>query len=575
MDITINKTGIEKYINEANKLIAAECYGYALDATRKGLEITAKQLCEYASITSDTRELNLKDMIDVLYEKEIISQSLKNAMHSLRVLGNSEIHVDLDSEEVTKQDALNAVEQLQNLKKLIDEYEIIENKESIITENNVPMPFPNFHDSKKRFYGKWENANTYESLATNKEFIDLCRKATENNDIEAMLNIALGFLPREIGWKKSHITMPEVNMGIIATKRYNNMHAFNKISYNTSAFTSELMKEDTSIYIKDSENCIDGRYYYWIIRAVDCASELYKINEPFPMKYIATAIWEAFQYIALTACLEIHFILSDSNKIAYTFNRKAINLFSPIDKYFDLRQIYTHVPETLTDWYALAENVFSFGNNLISPVYQDANIDTLAKLEKITKTSASYTLDEIKTVRKEESNKRKQEQTEKEEEKKIFIIKSKSRKEKEIEIEELEKEIRDLEQQKNDCIEELESLQSSIFTEMFNKSKVIHYETKIEVLNEEIKNKTLLFDEKIKNLIEGINNDILDYFKKYKINSIKSRNIASKIPGINYSMNSPHQIIDRYFYKSLEDLEKQNIIKYEYETITLIENFQQ
>lgn len=78
----------------------------------------------------------------------------------------------------------------------------LENTEKIETakkNNNVPMRNPDYYSPNRRYYGMWYNCYTKPDLMRIPEYVDLKNKANKG-DIQAMLDIAVGFLPKQIQW---------------------------------------------------------------------------------------------------------------------------------------------------------------------------------------------------------------------------------------------------------------------------------------------------------------------------------------------------------------------------------------
>ena len=197
---------------------------------------------------------------------------------------------------------------------------------------------------------------TRESLMVIPEYVTLYKKATEENDVEAMLNIAVGFLQKKIEWNDTMlINMPGVK---------------HRGKYYTQA------------------NAFDVRYYSWIQSAVLYASEQWKKGEYVSMKYIATAIWEFYLYFAYDWILRKPYVERveeeyDSNTRRYCnypiyihyntavsplWNINTNNRGSTLDKVIPFtRWFFTH-----------------FSGDIIANVHEDANIDTIAKIRYLT-----------------------------------------------------------------------------------------------------------------------------------------------------------------------------------------------
>lgn len=251
-----------RYYKQAEELLKMNgMEGPALMTIRNALESLIKYLCRKCGINHDTRETDLSEMIDRLCSSGFITESTRSLMHKTRQLCNKGAHVD---ENISPYDASDAYKYMGDV---IAAVSAGYSEESIIAANkanNVPMPYPDYYSQNRRYYGKWANCFTRRSLLMIPEYVQLERKAQGEGAeaVEACLDIASGFLSRnhEILWNDNGlINMPNY---IHRGRAYNQAEAY------------------------------DIRYYYWIMNAVMRAGMLIEKNEC-PMKYIATAVWEA------------------------------------------------------------------------------------------------------------------------------------------------------------------------------------------------------------------------------------------------------------------------------------------
>ena len=278
----------------------------ALMTIRNALESLVKYLCRICSIEYDTRETDLSVMIDAVYNSGLIADSTRSLMHKTRQLCNKGAHVD---ENVSASDAVDAYNYMGEIFKAVSSGLSEESVSAASAANNVPMEYPDYYSPNRRYYGKWAHCYTRQSLLMIPEYVQLERKANEG-DVAACLDIASGFLPRNLEslWNESQlINMPDyVHRG----RAYNQAEAY------------------------------DMRYYYWIMNAVMEAG-LRLDKKDFPMKYIATAVWEAdllwFNY----------------------YTKSSHNLFiSGVREYYDRPSgQYQYIPE-YSDQYVMAANMF-------------------------------------------------------------------------------------------------------------------------------------------------------------------------------------------------------------------------
>ena len=296
-----------RYYRQAKELLSMNgMEGPVLMTIRNALESLVKYLCKMCAIDSDTRETELSVMIDSLHNSGLITDGTKSLMHKTRQLCNKGAHVD---EHISASDAADAYNYMGEVLNAVSAGFSEESVSAANEANNVPMEYPDYYSQNRRYYGKWANCYTRQSLLMIPEYVQLERKAVAG-DVAACLDIANGFLARnqEILWNQSHlINMPDyVHRG----KTYNQAEAY------------------------------DMRYYYWIMNAVMSAGM--RIEEKdFPMKYIATAIWEA-------DLLWFNFLV----KPEYNF------FISGVTEYYDqASRQYQHIPE-YSDQYILAASMF-------------------------------------------------------------------------------------------------------------------------------------------------------------------------------------------------------------------------
>lgn len=121
------------------------------------------------------------------------------------------------------------------------------------TGTNKPKSDPDYYSPNRPFYGAWCNCTRTQEMMINPHYVALFRKATDEEDIDAMLSIAIGFLQQSSKWSGDIIHIPKGNP--------------------------------------------DYRYYYWVCRAMYFTALHYEANKSIPMKYIATALWDAYTFV--------------------------------------------------------------------------------------------------------------------------------------------------------------------------------------------------------------------------------------------------------------------------------------
>ena len=358
----MNKTILQRFLNDARTMLELGKYHLVLASVRPGLEYTIKSLCKESFLDYDSVEKNLEAMISSLKEAGVVSHDLADLMHKTRRCANVGVHVELTDdgiEEVSREEALEAFDNYKQLCSLMTDTDYSSVIAAAQDTNNVPMKYPDYFDTKRRYSGMWADCFAREALMVKPEYVTLYTKATEEEDVEAMLNIAIGFLSRKTTW----------NEGL-------------------ARFTKR----------KDSKTVerIDFRYYYWTLRAVYYTAKHYTEGKYIPKKYIATAIWDAYTYLLATVRDELYGFYccrimrgniycyrepnpEDMNTLHLQHNVSALKMFRP--DAFDLAGFYKTLPDVTRELEPFLETVFT-GEPVIVPVHPDANTDTLEKLKK-------------------------------------------------------------------------------------------------------------------------------------------------------------------------------------------------
>lgn len=86
-------TRIQGGVRDTERLIGQKKYNMAMVKARQTLEFMVKCLCE----RTGTLEGNLIDMIDALYEEQVISKTTFEHYHRIRTIGNKAIHEEDNS----------------------------------------------------------------------------------------------------------------------------------------------------------------------------------------------------------------------------------------------------------------------------------------------------------------------------------------------------------------------------------------------------------------------------------------------------------------------------------------------
>lgn len=90
---TSSWTKIQSGVRDTERLIGQKKYNMAMVKARQTLEFMVKCLCERTGIL----EGNLIDMIDALYEEQVISKTTFEHYHRIRTIGNKAIHEEDNS----------------------------------------------------------------------------------------------------------------------------------------------------------------------------------------------------------------------------------------------------------------------------------------------------------------------------------------------------------------------------------------------------------------------------------------------------------------------------------------------
>ena len=309
----------------------------ALFNIRKALERVVKVLCGQCNI--DTYKVDLCDLIQKIREANMIDEKEEALLHRIRIKSNCGVHAQEETErEATIDDAEECLHLLNQVLKAFEGK--LENTEKIETakkNNNVPMRNPDYYSPNRRYYGMWYNCYTKPDLMRIPEYVDLNNKANKG-DIQAMLDIAVGFLPKQIQWG-----------------------AFQSVCVSYDYFRGCC---DAKVYFSNNNYLYDARYYYWIVKAATLAAKRGLANEFVPLKYIATALLEALKI----SCLY------NNNTCQNFTNRNHYDMF---EKIYDVKYSKALSCSELAVFKYLISLINTYGNDIISPVHEETSINQI------------------------------------------------------------------------------------------------------------------------------------------------------------------------------------------------------
>lgn len=335
------------FLEKSKKMIGMDEGRLALSSVRNALESIVKQLSALSGLNTSTKEATLETMINELYDSGIIDREELDLMHSVRMVSNKGSHIDIEDDEIKIEEAIEASSTLERLFEKLSDKDYVSNTKRTKKLQNSPMVNPDYYSANRRYYGMWAYCMTKQDLLVIPEYAALYQKAIYENDIEAMLSIAVGFLPKKINWGSNGlIDMPPCK--------------FKGMEYG-------------------QDNAYDTRYYYWILKAVNTATcDLYNGN--IPQKYIATAMWEACLYA-------FHY---GADKTTYNYVGDVASNYNQATRSYDNTPIYRdpgELVQTMFDaeiidevrafldgnlmWSYLVEDVFA-KDNIVAAIYQDA-----------------------------------------------------------------------------------------------------------------------------------------------------------------------------------------------------------
>lgn len=336
-----------KYLEDSKKKISQNEAEVALFLIRKGFEDAIKVVCEKCAL--DDYKDDIYIMIQKLFENGLINEKQNAILHKTRMKGNYGVHNQNNEAEVTIDDANEGLyffeQSLEVFESILSDSIKVNN---LRKDNNNPMVNPNYYEgSRCRYYGEWSDCFTRESLLSKKSYNNL-KKMANNGDIQSMLDIAAGFLPKNIMFGP-----------------------YQMINMPYSFFKEKGYKIQDHTYAVNKLQAIDSRYYYWIGKAV---SSLKDADTP-PLKYIATAILEYIKYSLLLSVniLDYHYGNADWSILAKSMFNENI----PTVPIKELCEILIYLIE-------------KYSTEIISPVHEENTIENIKYLYFVSSTLEDY-----------------------------------------------------------------------------------------------------------------------------------------------------------------------------------------
>ncbi len=250
-DVNKRYPKIKLHLGNAKLRNGEQNYESALYEIRMALEVVVKELGRNLSVHFEERE-SLEDKINKLGTAGRLSQTQTELLHSARRSGNKGSHDK--SWTPGKSDVSKGFDEI---KKVIEMFKTYMEKGE--TTENAPLSGTNeYYSTKRKYNGRWAKCFTYGELMMIEDFVRLKEKA-DNGDIQAMIDIASGFLENPICW---------TNESLICLKCY-----------------------------KNNPDPCDARYYYWILRACEAAYVAWRAGKDLPLRYLANVLLEGVKFI--------------------------------------------------------------------------------------------------------------------------------------------------------------------------------------------------------------------------------------------------------------------------------------
>ena len=286
-------------------------------------------------------------LINNAYNCGQLSSSEAEVYHRLRKIGNKGAHYNADSTTIEDADlAYKYITEIVEGCRKKEDIPVMEQGDPLFAHEN------DYYSSDRRYYGKWSNCITKADLLRNVDYLKLKQKA-EQGDIEAMLDIAIGFIDQRSTMNDNGLwNMPTIR---IRGKEYNNVM------------------------------CYDTRYYYWICKAAIKAVDYYLDFQKWriPMKYIPTVLLEFLKFLYYCA-LPPHMYNYYVNGVKQTFSGNYVPVY--IDQFNVGRDLYDDFDDILVASGHYGYSKFDFlrdlmleyeGENIIHPIHFENTIGKL------------------------------------------------------------------------------------------------------------------------------------------------------------------------------------------------------
>jgi len=246
---------IKTYLDSARKNRGNHKFYAALHDVRMALEVMVKAMCRKLSVSISEKE-KLYDMITKLENSGKLSGGQIKILGDVRWLGNLGSHDD-DKREPAESDVAKAFDKMNTVKKMFATF-----MEDRGAADNAPLFGTNeYYSPQRKYYGRWSHCFIYGELMMIDDYVQLKKRADEG-DVEAMIDIASGFLENTICWTEE---------SLIWMRKY----------------------KDSRYY---PDPC-DARYYYWILKACNAAYEDWRRGKKLPLRYLANVLLEGIKFI--------------------------------------------------------------------------------------------------------------------------------------------------------------------------------------------------------------------------------------------------------------------------------------
>ncbi len=241
----------------------------SLACVRNSLESLLKSLCKNLGmdmVSEEGKKIESFGLIENLKETGVLSKDEAALLHRLRKLSNKAHHPDEEAPP-TMEEAREGVERLDSALEIL--YSKFDKSSMSESENGGTTTSPRYYDPQRRYRAAWCHVYSREKLFENEDFAKLSIRAN-NGDIDAMLDIAIGFLPKNPVWGTEQL--------VCMPKYYD--------------------KQSGREYYNSEFDAPDSRYYYWILSACQCM-----VDYDFPVKdsykqYIPTVLFEGIKCAA-------------------------------------------------------------------------------------------------------------------------------------------------------------------------------------------------------------------------------------------------------------------------------------